>query len=216
LTGWRKNQPHTPCQIAVVRQGWARYRGGMHALAPAALGAVALIAALTPSLAAADGTWLDEPLNNWNQAGMDIPQAPPMDPSTNPQCLPQGRPAETDSDQALTDAGWTLFAGYNAGWNTRVVRALSGYDGMCRPLGFNVFVFVDGKFAGAISPNLMDSRTDGVGDVRFFAAKDNIIGEFQRYAPTDPLCCPSGSATVFYMVNRTPAGPVLVPQTVTH
>jgi hypothetical protein len=80
-----------------------------------------------------------------------------MDPSTNPQCLQGGgRPAETDADQALVANGWTLFSGYMAGWNTVVVRALSGYDGMCRPLGYNAFVFVDGQFAGTISPDVMD------------------------------------------------------------
>lgn len=138
-----------------------------------------------------------------------------MDPSTNPRCLPQKRPIDTAADQALSDAGWTLFAGYNAGWDTYVVRALSGYDGMCRPLGYNVFVFVDGQFAGTISPDNMDSRTDGSGDVRFFATRDSMSAEFQRYSDTDPLCCPSGSASVIYAVNRTGNGPLLVPQTVT-
>jgi hypothetical protein len=170
--------------------------------------------ALLPGAAAADGSWLDQPLSNWNQAGMDLPQAPAMDPSTNPQCLPQKRPVDTAADQALADAGWTLFAGYNAGWDTYVVRALSGYDGMCRPLGYNVFVFVDGQFAGTISPGTMNSRTDGAGDVQSFATRDSINAAFQRYAPTDPLCCPSGRATVFYQVNRTRGGPVLVPQSV--
>jgi hypothetical protein len=174
-----------------------------------------LIAALIPNLAVADTSWLDQPLTNWNQAGMALPQAPPMDPATNPQCLPQGRPVETDADQAVADAGWTLFGGYEGGWNTYVVRALSGYDGMCRPLGYNAFVFVDGQFAGTISPDLMNSRTDGAGDVRVFAAKDALFAEFRRYSATDPLCCPSRSATVFYQVSRTAAGPVLVPQSVT-
>ena len=41
--------------------------------------------------------------------------------------------------------------------------------------------------------------------MRFFAAKDSIIADFQRYTPSDPLCCPSGHASVFYKVNRTPA-----------
>ena len=174
----------------------------------------AILAALIPTMAVAQASWLDEPLSNWNQPGMDLPQAPPMDPATNPQCLSGGRPVETDADQALSDNGWTLFGSYYAGWNTAVVRALSGYDGMCRPWGYNVFVFVDGQFAGTISPDLMNSRTDGTGDVRFFAAKDSITAEFQRYAPTDPLCCPSGSASVVYQVSRTPAGPLLVPQRV--
>jgi LppP/LprE lipoprotein len=177
---------------------------------------LALLAALLPAPAAADGSWLDQPLSNWNQPGMDLPQATPVDPNTeNPQCLGQGRPPETDADQALANAGWTLFSSYAAGWNTYVVRGLSGYDGMCRPLGFNVFVFVDGQFAGTIAPNAMDSRSDGVGDLRVFAAQNYLAAEFQRYAPTDPLCCPSGHASVVYGIQHTPNGPVLVPQTVT-
>jgi len=183
-------------------------------LASTAVSAFAVLLSLAPTAASADGTWLDQPLSNWNHAGMAIPQAPPMDPSTNPQCLPQKRPVETYADQALIDSGWTIFSGYHAGWDTYVVAALSGYDGMCRPLGYNVFVFADGQFAGTISPDMMDSRTDGTGDVRFFAAKDTIIAEFQRYTPSDPLCCPSGHATVFYKVNHTPAGPVLSPESV--
>jgi hypothetical protein len=186
----------------------------MRPLATLALSALALVAALSPGLASADGSWLDQPLSNWNQPGMDLPQAPPMDPSTNPRCLGQGRPPETQADQALADEGWTLFSGYAGGWSTFVVRGLSGYDGMCRPLGFNVFVFADGQFAGTISPNLMDSRIDGTGDVQFLAAKDMLFAQFQRYAPTDPLCCPSGHASVSYRIMHTPGGPVLVPESV--
>jgi hypothetical protein len=179
------------------------------------LAGVALMAALLPGLAAADGSWLDQPLSNWNQPGQDLPQAPPMDPSTNPQCLTQNRPVETDADQALSDAGWTIFSSYEGGWGTVIVRGLSGYDGMCRPLGYNVFVMVDGQYAGTISPTPMDARTDGVGDVLFFATQDNLSALFQRYKPTDPLCCPSGHSTVLYHIDRTDAGPVLVPTTVT-
>jgi LppP/LprE lipoprotein len=179
------------------------------------LSTLALLAALLPSIASADGSWLDQPLSNWNQPGMDVPQAAAMNPLTNPRCLGQGRPPETAADQALADNGWTLFSSYMAGWNTFIVRGLSGYDGMCRPLGFNAFVFVDGQFAGTIAPDAMDSRTDGVGDARFFFASDMLSAEFQRYTPSDPLCCPSGHATVVYRVMRMPEGPVVVPQTVT-
>src|SRR5690242_10675143 len=184
--------------------------------APTLLLTVLLLTCSFPAVAFADASRLDQPATNGNHLGMRIPQAPPMDPSTNPRCLPQGRPTETDADQALTAAGWTLFSSYQAGWGTYVVRALSGYDGMCRPLGYNVFVFVDGDFAGTLSPAAMDSRTDGAGDVQFFASKDNIVGQFRRYTPADPLCCPSGTASVTYQVNRTPSGAVVVPESVTH
>src|SRR5215471_12510366 len=108
----------------------------MRTLVSLVLAAFAVLSALGPtSVAVADTSWLDQPVVNWNHPGMDIPQAPPLDPSTNPRCLPLQRPVETDADQALADTGWTLYAGYSGGWSTYVVRALSGYDGMCRPLG---------------------------------------------------------------------------------
>jgi hypothetical protein len=173
-----------------------------------------LLVGLLPSIAQADGSWLDQPLSNWNQAGMAIPQAPPMPAGTNPRCITQRRPIETDADQAVDDAGWTIFGGYQAGWNTFVVRGLAGYDGMCRPLTYNEFVFVDGQFAGTISPDPMNSRSDGAGDVRFFASPDSLSAEFQRYAASDPLCCPSSTASVFYAITRGDAGPLLVPQSV--
>jgi hypothetical protein len=73
--------------------------------------------------------------------------------------------AETPEDQALTDAGWSLPAPYLAGWGMLAVDGASSYDGMCRPLGYNGFVFVAGIFAGTISPDLMDSRTTGAGTI---------------------------------------------------
>ena len=64
------------------------------------------------------------------------------------RCTDQARPAETDEDRAVERAGWTLFASYSAGWGVRIVRGLAGYDGMCRPMEYQGFVFVDGKLAG--------------------------------------------------------------------
>lgn len=114
-------------------------------------------------------------------------------------------------DYLLADRGWTVFGSYVGGWGIVVVKGLSGYDGMCRPLGFNEFVFVNGVFAGTISPMPMDSRTDGVGDV-IALNQDHLITQFQRYKPTDPLCCPSAQTSVTYTVTQTPQGPVLTPQ----
>ncbi len=188
--------------------------GRMRAGFTIAVAVAAVILALTPTWALADGSWLDSPPANWNNVGMDLPAPDPSYANSGgPQCASLvPRPAATDADSALTDAGWTLFSSYLGGWGTTIVRGLSGYDGMCRPMGYNAFVFVDGQFAGTISPTAMDSRTDGSGDVRYFASKDTVIAEFQRYGPDDPLCCPSSTTDVTYQINRTPAGPVLVPQ----
>ena len=42
-----------------------------------------------------------------------------------------------------------------------MISGLAAYDGMCRPLGYQSFVFVDGVFAGTVSPEPMNSRTTG-------------------------------------------------------
>jgi len=52
---------------------------------------------------------------------------------------------------------------------------MTAADGMCRPAHFNVFVFVGGRFAGTLSPQLMTSRLDAsIGALR-------IAAEFARY-----------------------------------
>jgi hypothetical protein len=94
-----------------------------------------------------------------------------------------------------------------------VVDAAGGYDGMCRPLAYQSFVFVDGQFVGTISPDPMNSRTTGAGSVITLDG-DRVTARFLRYAPTDPLCCPSrGAVVVDYHVERGPEGPVLRPST---
>ena len=82
---------------------------------------------------------------------------------------------------------------------------------MCRPLGYQSFVFVDGVFAGTIAPEPMNSRTDGAAsDVKLWYA-DQVSAEYLRYAPDDPLCCPSSTDSVQFTIEDTPQGPVLNP-----
>jgi len=174
-------------------------------------------AALLPlagSRARADGGWLDRPLVNWNYAGMPLPAAPAPDPLalTDPRCARDQRPAETAADQAVIAAGWQLFGSYEAGWGVTLIRALSGYDGMCRPFGYQEFVFADGAFAGTLAPETMNSRFDGaLTSASLFAPGDRLSASFVRYRDTDPLCCPSAISRVEYRLDRTDAGPVLVP-----
>jgi hypothetical protein len=159
--------------------------------------------------AAADGSWLDGPLDNWNEAGMEIPEAP-MGLMVDPLCQAQRRPPETDADEALAARGWTLLGSYQAGWGIVAVKALSGYDGMCRPIGHQEFVFVDGAFAGTISPSLMNSREDGAGAVQL-VGQEQLTASYRRYKPEDALCCPSGSAEVVFQIDRSGTVPILVP-----
>jgi hypothetical protein len=169
------------------------------------------VGAMAPRPLLADGSWIDGPRTNWNQPGMAVPLAPPMDPAVDPRCLTSQRPPETTEDRILAGAGWTLYSSYRAGWGVVVIKALSGYDGMCRPLGFQEFVFVHGTLAGTISPERMDSRADGAGEVIGFFGPDVITASYRRYKPDDPLCCPSGSSVVMFSIDRTGIAPVLVP-----
>jgi hypothetical protein len=85
-----------------------------------------------------------------------------------------------------------------------LVTATAGYDGMCRPWGFQLFAFAGGRFAGTISPEPMSSREDGVlFGTPSLAPDGRVTAEFTRYLPTDPLCCPTGgrSAVTYRLVG---------------
>jgi hypothetical protein len=175
--------------------------------------AVVFLLSLTlPWIATAqEASWLDGNLASWNTPGMAIPAAPKPDVALDPRCTERERPPETDEDKALAAAGWRLFIAYQAGWGVTLIPALSSYDGMCRPIGYQYFVFVDGVFAGTIAPRPMDSRTDGAADAVNLWYKDQLTAEFRRYKPDDPLCCPSSSTSVEYTIEQTANGPVLNP-----
>ncbi len=165
---------------------------------------MALVAAtaLPVSVASADGSWIDAtPRMDWNTAGMKVPTAPKV--QVNQSCLQTAslRAAETMPDQALVDAGWFLFGSYTTGWNVSVIQATASFDGMCRPLSFNQFVFVGSVFAGTVSPEPMDSRTDGVIAYSQLFTPNSLFATFQRYKPNDALCCPSSMSSVQYSID---------------
>ena len=84
-----------------------------------------------------------------------------------------------------------------------VVRGAANYDGMCRPRDYQDFVFVRGAFAGTLSPQPMDSRSDGAVN-QVSVQSGRVTGEYARYAPADPLCCPSRATSVVFEVSGTP------------
>ena len=161
------------------------------------------------------GSWLDRPLTSWNTPGAPIPspRAAAEDKTAVIKRCGLKRPAATAQEKALDAAGWIAF------WNfdqqlvrdgVEIVGGMSGADGMCRPADYNLFVFVDGRYAGTLSPEMMVSRTDGSsGAVRM--PLPQLTAEFSRFAPTDPLCCPASRVTVRYRVDRSSAGPVVIP-----
>jgi hypothetical protein len=131
------------------------------------------------------------------------------------RCGEVGRPPTLAADHAVRAAGWTLFGPGQVFGATSVIMAMADVDGMCRPLRYQTFVFVNGRFAGTLSPHPMDSRTDGaLSVVRLFRA-DEITADFARYTPTDPLCCPSGTSAAIYRIARAPRGTVVTPISIT-
>lgn len=179
----------------------------------------AILAAALATVAAqgqSASPWLDRPLTSWNTAGAAIPAAPTSAEATAAviaRCK-LDPPRSTAGEQALDAAGWIPFWNFDqqiVHGDVEIVGGMREADGMCRPLAYNLFVFVEKRFAGTLSPTLMSSRLDASsGVVR--AAPPLVTTEFARYGPSDPLCCPSSRVTVRYRIDRTPAGPVVVPE----
>ncbi len=173
---------------------------------------VSLVVTNAPAAAAGGGEWLDARVPaQWNEPGARVPRPPRFDPDPflEARCKAQDRTPSSEADRAVVRAGWKLFGACQHFGDTEVVTARSGSDGMCRPLGFQSFVFVGGKFAGTLSPRPMDARTDGAGQVPELVAADAVVLVFSRYAMADPMCCPSRTSTAQYRVAGGPQRPVV-------
>ena len=179
--------------------------------------ALAVLLGAVVSAQAREATWLDRPLANWNMPGPVMPSVPDKAVSiaeiTN-RCpfLPMRR--STSGERAVADAGWLPFHMFDRHLIERdveIVGGLAGADGMCDPVDFNVFVFVNGQLAGTLSPREMTSRTDGSIGGAIRLSDDIISAQFARYGPSDPPCCPSERITVRYRVDRSGVLPIVVP-----
>jgi hypothetical protein len=178
---------------------------------------VVLILVIFPQLFAQglSQTWLDRPPANWNEGVTHVPQPPKADESAKAlavRCKLEVRRVSA-GERALADAGWFPYLHVDrqlVQGDVEIVGGMTGADGMCRPMGFNLFVFVAGQLAGTLSPGPMSSRADGsIGPVRL-AQDGTIAAEFARYSDKDALCCPSGRVGLRYRIDRgTP--PVVVP-----
>jgi hypothetical protein len=161
----------------------------------------------------AGGAWLDAtPITPWNQQGAAVPKPPTIDgePIATGRCADQARPPEGPADKAVAMAGWTVVGPLQIFADTSVVLAASAADGMCRPLGYQAFVFVRGRLAGTLSPAPMNARTDGMLDTVQLFSRDRVMATFRRYGKDDPLCCPSRTTTVTYAVKRGTGGSTVV------
>jgi LppP/LprE lipoprotein len=182
------------------------------------LAALSLSACATaPPAPPAGGGWLDQPLLSWNGGGVPIPRAPA--PTAQMQgnrerCRAGIRPPRTAEDQAVAQAGWWLSGPAHVAGETSVVPAATEWDGMCRPWNFQVFVFIRDRYAGTLSPQRMNARTDGAWQAVRLESPRHLTAEFLRYTDADPLCCPSRLSEVDYRIDESTRGPVVVPVTV--
>jgi hypothetical protein len=173
--------------------------------------AIALLAAAPAPL------WLDASSPaRWNAPGAALPAAPePADAELAPggRCASELRPPTTREDRAVRRAGWWPIGPYQGYGETEVLLATSSADGMCRPVGYQGFVFVRGAFAGTLSPTLMNSRSDGALSglsVNLFNA-GALGATFVRYVESDPLCCPHASTSVSYQIDTVDGHRVVEP-----
>ena len=151
--------------------------------------------------------WLDRPLTNWNRPGAALPRAAqgPSAAELLKRCPPTGTQPSSAAARQLSAGGWLPFLPLDREFSQGDVEILAGMadaDGMCRPLGYQLFVFVGGTFAGTLSPQPMDSRADqSSGALRLL--QDGIVSaDFSRFTSSDALCCPSGHVNVRYKIDR--------------
>lgn len=146
-------------------------------------------------------SWLDRPLNNWNNGNGTVPNAPRTLVAIDPRCQNQIRQPDSLADRAVTRAGWSLFGAAQVFGPVTVVNGMAGADGMCRPSLYNTFVFVNNRFAGTLSPTTMESRSDGSLYRATLNSPESVTAEFSRYRSSDALCCPSQKSIVSYTVT---------------
>jgi len=165
------------------------------------------LAAVQQQAPAPATSWLDRPMSAWNTPGQSVPKAPRVEQSsadTMRRCDLKLL-GSTAGERALAGAGWIPYYNFDQQIvrdDLEIIAGMTGADGMCRPTGYNLFVFVAGRFAGTLSPFPMTSRLDSSSGAVRIAAKDTITADFARYSSTDPLCCPSSHVTVRYKINR--------------
>ena len=159
-------------------------------------------------------SWLDRPLTNWNDALATIVRGVSDEETIADLAKRCSLPVRrgTAAERLLADAGWLPYLHVDreiAQRDLEILGGMTGADGMCRPVGFNVFVFVGGTLAGTLSPTLMSSRADGaIGAVRL-RPDDTMSAEFARYEDSDAHCCPSSRVNVRYRIDRAGDRPVV-------
>jgi hypothetical protein len=144
--------------------------------------------------------------------GQAVPRAPIQAGKNLPNCTSSSRKATLPEDKSVQIAGWMLFGSAQVFGSTTLISAMTDADAQCRPLGFQYFVFKNGNFVGTLSPNVMNSRTDGSLFKTDLFNENEITAMFNRYKDSDAQCCASRESRLFYTIKKTGASFVLEPK----
>jgi len=148
-------------------------------------------------------SWLDDkPLPSWSERSRAILQTEKIGQSELARCRNVIRPATLPVDGLLTKYNWTLVGDAQVFGKATAVTVAQGFDGMCRPRGFQTLVFVGNLVAGTLSPGPMDSRTDGSLTNVKLLSEASLVADYIRYKGTDALCCPSKINRVTFKIER--------------
>lgn len=157
--------------------------------------------------------WLDmKPLPSWNSRKRVILETKKISKAELKRCSVAVRQPSLPQDFLLTKMNWTLTGAAQVFGNTAIITTAEGFDGMCRPLKSETYVFVGNKLAGGLTPGPEDSRTDGsVINVNLYSESD-LSAEFARYKTSDALCCPYKTERIVYKVKPDGRNFLLVPE----
>ncbi len=121
--------------------------------------------------------------------------------------------ASPESVSALQRARWVPYLHLDqaiARNGIEVVGGMTAASPGCEPESFNLFVFVDGAFAGTLSRTAMAPSRDSVAGAVRITGADTLTVEFARFMPGDAACCPSSRERVTYRIDKKGAGATLV------
>ncbi|MEO6050506.1 MAG: META domain-containing protein [Pyrinomonadaceae bacterium] len=153
-------------------------------------------------LVAAQYKWLDQkPLPSWSERSREILQTKKISKSELKRCGMVVRPATLAADKLLAKQGWTLVGDAQIFGKATAVTVATGFDGMCRPLGYQTLVFVGNSVAGTLSPGPMDSRTDSSLTNVKLVSETSLVADYVRYKDGDALCCPSKTNSVTFRID---------------
>jgi hypothetical protein len=144
-------------------------------------------------------SWLDTKKDwKWSEAELHRGHREAFNPMCDPFTPTPTR--MTRNERLILDNNWRLSGASNprnvAGLSIELVTGFRQFDAMCRLAEYQVFVFVNDRPIGTLSPDLMDAREDGALSGATILDSGEISATYARYAPSRT------STVTFSIVSR--------------